>query len=190
MYKASIFWYSMLTWDHWEFQLWNATWHDSQELDFVQGVKAKRPSCHAAAAGPGARISVPNTFWRWRGHCMTCYQYMMCNIVRSCHCRTFNASHGVDNRPQDGSGSVAPGLKFCCTSGYSMSLLLSYGASFLHQKSIRKPNSRCLNFIRQCKKMCVTLWLAERLTCKWKSNEQIIFLEVLANLTRRMVRRP
>jgi hypothetical protein len=45
MYKASIFWYSMLTWDHWEFQLWKATWHDSQELDFVQGVKEKRPSC-------------------------------------------------------------------------------------------------------------------------------------------------
>jgi hypothetical protein len=35
----------MLTWDHWEFQLWKATWHDSQELDFVQRVKEKRPSC-------------------------------------------------------------------------------------------------------------------------------------------------
>jgi hypothetical protein len=45
MYKASIFWYSMLTWDwHWEFQLWKATWHDSQELDFVKRVQAKRPS--------------------------------------------------------------------------------------------------------------------------------------------------
>jgi hypothetical protein len=31
MYKASIFLYSMLTWDHWEFQLWNETWHDSLE---------------------------------------------------------------------------------------------------------------------------------------------------------------
>jgi hypothetical protein len=53
MYKASIFWYSMLTGDHWEFQLWNATWHDSQELDIVQWVKEKtyipqlsRGKCH------------------------------------------------------------------------------------------------------------------------------------------------
>jgi hypothetical protein len=44
MYKASIFWYSMLTWDHWEFQLWIVIWHDSQEMEFVQRVKATIPS--------------------------------------------------------------------------------------------------------------------------------------------------
>jgi hypothetical protein len=43
MYKASIFWYSMLTWDHWEFQLWIVTWHDSQELEIVQRVKVTIP---------------------------------------------------------------------------------------------------------------------------------------------------
>jgi hypothetical protein len=53
MYKAFIFWYSMLTWDHWEFQLWKATEHDSQELDFVQGVKGKRPSCMTSSAKDG-----------------------------------------------------------------------------------------------------------------------------------------
>jgi hypothetical protein len=52
MYKASIFWYSMLTWDHWEFQLWKVSWHDSQELDFVQRVKEKRPSCSCCMATP------------------------------------------------------------------------------------------------------------------------------------------
>jgi hypothetical protein len=39
MYQASTFWYSKLTWDHWEFQLWKVTWHDSQELDFVKSPK-------------------------------------------------------------------------------------------------------------------------------------------------------
>jgi hypothetical protein len=43
--KASIFWYSMLTWDHWELQLWIVTWHDSQEMEFVQRVKATIRSC-------------------------------------------------------------------------------------------------------------------------------------------------
>jgi hypothetical protein len=37
----------MLTWDHWEFQLWKATWHDSQELDFVQREKENRFRCRA-----------------------------------------------------------------------------------------------------------------------------------------------
>jgi hypothetical protein len=45
MYEASIFWYSMPTWDHWEFKLWIATWHDSQQMELVQRVKAKIPSC-------------------------------------------------------------------------------------------------------------------------------------------------
>jgi hypothetical protein len=57
MYKASIFWYSMRTWDHWEFQLWNATWHDFQELDFVQRVKAKRTSCKNPA-GNGCHLKL------------------------------------------------------------------------------------------------------------------------------------
>jgi hypothetical protein len=36
MYKASIhvFWYSMLTGDHWKYQLWKVTCHDSQEFDW------------------------------------------------------------------------------------------------------------------------------------------------------------
>jgi hypothetical protein len=48
MYKAFIFWYRLLTWDHWEFQLWKATYNVSwfSGVGFCPRSKGKKAIMH------------------------------------------------------------------------------------------------------------------------------------------------